>query len=129
VVLQAVGVLSVASIGRAPRGLHIGGRPWLGADCAQKRRRMEGARAHFGIERLHQHAASLGPKAVEGLDDVLKSQTCHVLAHHNYVSGWKSAGTPPDAPRRAGLPQNTVSDKDPGAGSHIARSSRCNGIE
>ena len=45
VALQAVRVLAVAAVGRAPARLHVGGVPRLGAERAQEGRRMEGAGA------------------------------------------------------------------------------------
>ncbi|MNV44985.1 hypothetical protein D3C71_1367680 [compost metagenome] len=72
VALQAVGVLAVAAVGGTARGLHVGGIPAFRADRAQEGGRMEGAGAHFQIQRLDQHATLLRPVFVEGLDQALE---------------------------------------------------------
>ena len=73
VVLQPVGVLAIAAIGRAARGLHIGGGPGLGAQGAQGGGRMEGARANLHVIGLQDGAALTGPIAHQAQDDLLKA--------------------------------------------------------
>ncbi len=57
VMLQAVGVVAVAPILGAARGLHVRRLPRFRADGAQERRGVERARAHLHVVRLQQHAA------------------------------------------------------------------------
>ena len=82
VVLEPVGVLPVASVRRAPGGLHVGGPPRLGADCAQERRGVERAGPHLHVVGLLEHAAFGRPVGVEGQN--------HVLEQH----GWEAVGRP-----------------------------------
>ena len=72
VVLQAVGVLAVAAILGPARGLHVAGVPRLGAERAQRRRRMEGAGAHLHVVGLQDDAALLAPELLQGQDQVLE---------------------------------------------------------
>ncbi len=65
VVLQAVGVLAIAAVLRAARGLHIGGAPGLRAERAQGGRPMEGAGADLHVIGLQDHAALPGPIGLE----------------------------------------------------------------
>ena len=62
IVLQAVGIVAVAAVFGAAAGLHIGGKPRLGAERAQAGGGVAGAGAHFHIERLQHHAALRGPE-------------------------------------------------------------------
>src|SRR5690606_35615687 len=72
VALQAVGVVAVAAVGRAPAGLHVGGVPRFRPERAQEGRRVEGAGADLQVERLDQHAATVGPVRVQALDQLLE---------------------------------------------------------
>ena len=72
VVLQAVGVLAVAAVLGAARGLHVGGIPGPRAERAQRRRRVEGAGAHLHVVRLQHDAALLGPERLQRQDEVLE---------------------------------------------------------
>ena len=74
VVLQPVGVLAVAAVLGAARGLDVGGAPGLGAERAQRRGRVEGAGAHLHVVGLQDDAALLGPVALERQDQVLEGQ-------------------------------------------------------
>ena len=65
VVLPAVRVLAVAAVGRAARRLDVGGVPRLGAERAQRRRRVEGAGADLHVVGLQDHAALLGPVGLQ----------------------------------------------------------------
>jgi hypothetical protein len=49
IVLQPVGVLAVAAVGRPAARLDEGGVPRLGAERAQRGRGVEGARAHAHV--------------------------------------------------------------------------------
>src|SRR3546814_14134465 len=49
IMLQAVGVLAVATVFGAARWLNVGGTPWLGADRAQEGGCMRGAGADFHV--------------------------------------------------------------------------------
>ena len=72
VVLQPVRVLAVAPVLGPARGLHIGGVPGLRPERAQRRRRVEGAGAHLHVVGLQDHAALLGPEALQRQDQVLE---------------------------------------------------------
>ncbi len=72
IVLQPVRVLAVAPVLRPPRGLHVGGLPRLRPERAQRRRRMKGARAHFHVVGLQDHAALLGPESLQRQDQPLE---------------------------------------------------------
>ncbi len=72
VVLQPVGVLAVAAVLRPARRLHIGGLPRLRPERAQGRRRVKGARAHLHVVGLQDHAALVGPEALQGEDEALE---------------------------------------------------------
>ena len=76
VVLQAVGVLAVAAIGGAARGLHVGRVPGLGPDGAQEGGGMEGAGTDLHVQGLEDHAALFGPVLLQGEDQALEG--CHV---------------------------------------------------
>ena len=65
VMLQAKGVVAIASVGGPATGLDVGRTPRLGPHGTQKRRRMKGARAHFAIVRLQNHAAAFGPERLQ----------------------------------------------------------------
>ena len=77
IVLQAVRVGAVATVGGSARWLHIRGRPRLRTKRTQERGRMKRASADFDVERLQQHAALTPPVAIEGLDDVLEGACGH----------------------------------------------------
>ena len=49
VVLQAKWVIAVTPVGGPARRLHVSGAPGLGADGAQKSRRVKGPRAHLHV--------------------------------------------------------------------------------
>jgi len=70
--VQAVGVVAVAAILRATRGLHVGRAPWLGAECAQEGGGVRGAGAHFEVDRLQERAALLAPIVLQAEDGFLK---------------------------------------------------------
>ncbi len=72
IVLQPVGVLAVAAVAWAARGLHIGGVPGLGAERAQRRGGVEGAGAHLHVVGLQDHAALVGPELLERQDEALE---------------------------------------------------------
>ena len=72
IMLQPVGVLAIAPVLGAARGLHVGGAPRLRAERAQRGRRVEGARAHLHVVGLQDDAALLRPIALEREDQPLK---------------------------------------------------------
>ena len=80
VVLQPVGVLAVAAVGRPARRLDIGGVPGLGPERAQGGRRVEGAGAHLHVVGLQDHAALLRPIALQAQDQVLEAAAGASLA-------------------------------------------------
>ena len=99
IMLQPVGVFAVAAVGRSARGLDIGGAPRLRPERAQRRRRMEGARADLDIVGLQDHAALLRPKALQRQDQGLEARPARLE---------RSFRGPPMAQRgrgQAGLPQ------------------------
>ena len=77
VVLQPERVVAVAAVGRPPARLHVRGIPGFRADRAQEGRGVEGSRAHFHVVGLEQHAALLGPVALQRQDQVLERARRH----------------------------------------------------
>ena len=61
VMLQTVGVFPIAPVGRAARGLHIGGGPRVGAKRAQGRGRVERTRTDFHVVGLQDRTALTCP--------------------------------------------------------------------
>ena len=74
VVLHAVGVLTVAAVGRAAARLRIAGAPGVGPEAAQRSGGVERARAHLAVVGLHDDAALLRPVVLQVHDDVLERQ-------------------------------------------------------
>ncbi len=72
VVLHAVGVLAVAAVLGAARGLHVGGLPRLGAERAQEGGGVRGAGADLHVVGLQEGALLLVPECLEAQDDLLK---------------------------------------------------------
>ena len=72
VVLQPVGVLAVAAVGRPARRLHVGAAPGLGPERAQGRRRMEGAGADLHVVGLQDDAAALRPERLQRQNEGLE---------------------------------------------------------
>ena len=72
VLLQADGVFTIATNGRAAAGLHEGGDPGVRRERSQSCRRVKRARAHAHIIRLQDDAAVGAPEIVEGQDHILK---------------------------------------------------------
>ena len=75
VLIEPVGVLSIAPVGRTARGLHVGNLIRLGAQDAQ-----EGLRGHrtgpdLNVVGLLQHASALRPELLQAQDEFLKSET------------------------------------------------------
>jgi hypothetical protein len=66
VMLEPVGVLPVTAVGWPPGGLYVGHIPGLGAQGAQKGRRVEGAGADLEVIGLLEDATLVGPVLVEG---------------------------------------------------------------
>ncbi len=59
--LQPVRVLAVAAVVRPDTRLDVRDTPRLGTEHPQDRRRVQRAGSHLGVERLHDHAAPVGP--------------------------------------------------------------------
>ena len=78
VMLQPVGVFAVAPVGRPAARLNVSRVPGLGTDGAKKGRRVKSARAHFQVQRLHQHAALLRPVRLQLLNEFLKRHGCPI---------------------------------------------------
>ena len=74
IMLEPVRILAVAAVGRAAAGLDEGGLPRIGAERAQGRRRVEGARAHLHVVGLEDDAALLAPIIVERQDQPLERE-------------------------------------------------------
>ena len=82
IVLQTVGVVTVAAVFRAAAGLYIGGKPRLGAECAQAGGGMAGTGAHFHIKGLDYGAAFIGPEGLQFENNLLKGE--HRAAFRKY---------------------------------------------
>src|SRR5690606_34026392 len=94
VVLQPVGVLAVAAVRRAAAGLDVGRIPDFRADGAQEGGGMEGPRTHLHVVGLQDHAALLGPEALQRKDQALEGLggrvcLCHVF-HRSTVKKGRS---------------------------------------
>ena len=72
IMLQPVRVFAVAAVLWPARGLHIGGPPRFRPERAQGRRRMKGARAHFHVVGLQDHAALFGPEPLQSENEALE---------------------------------------------------------
>ncbi len=73
IVLQSVGVFTVAAIGWATAGLNVSGIPGFRADGTKEGRWVKGTGADFHIQRLKHHATVPGPELLQGQDQALKS--------------------------------------------------------
>ena len=84
VVLEPERVLAVAAVRGPARGLHVRRAPGLRPDGAQERGGMEGAGAHLHVVRLQDHAALVGPVALQGEDQFLKRarRACRSFMRH-----------------------------------------------
>ena len=72
--LQAVGVLAVATVFGTAAGLDVSGAPWLRPDGAQESGGVRGACTHFHVVGLEQSTTLLVPVVLQGEDDFLKGQ-------------------------------------------------------
>ena len=90
IMLQPVRVLAVAAVLRPARGLDIGGAPGLRPERAQRRGRMERARADLHVVGLQDDAALLGPEPLQGEDEALEGtrRTQRGVARH--VGPWEA---------------------------------------
>ncbi len=70
--LRAEGILPVTAVRGSARGLDVRGAPRLRPDGAEERRGVEGAGTHLHVVRLQDHAAQLGPVALQGKNEILK---------------------------------------------------------
>ena len=71
VVLEAVGVLAVASVGRPDARLDVRGAPRLRSEAAEERGRIRRSGAELRVVRLEDHAALVGPVALQRGEHVL----------------------------------------------------------
>ncbi len=92
--LHAVGVLGVAAVVGPVGGLDVAHVPGLGAQDAQRRRRVGRAGAQLFAVGLPDEAAVFGPIAIEAHDDLLKGQG---LAHDDSVALSIGTGGRPQA--------------------------------
>ena len=76
VMLEAVGIFSIPPVRRPPAGLHVGRAPGVGAQDLEKRGRMERPRADFQVIGYVDDATLVGPKAMQGEEQILKGHTC-----------------------------------------------------
>ena len=77
VLVEAVGILAITSVGGTARGLHVGDTVRLGSEDAEKSFRRHGSGADFDIERLLQDAALAGPEILQLEDEFLKRKRLH----------------------------------------------------
>ncbi len=69
---EAEGVVAVAAVGRAPRRLHVGHPPRLGAEHAEEGVGVHGARPHLEVVGLLQDAPLVGPELRQLEDELLE---------------------------------------------------------
>src|SRR5262249_53204406 len=75
VVLEAERILAIAAVGRTARRLDVSGLPWLGAERAEERVRVQRAGALLHVVRLDEEAADLlRPVMVELQDHFLERE-------------------------------------------------------
>ena len=72
VMLQPVGIFTIAAVLWSPRRLHIGGVPGFRTKCAKRRGRVKCARAHFHVVGLQENAAVIGPITLQRQDQSLE---------------------------------------------------------
>ena len=73
IMLEPVGVVAIAPVGRPARGLDIGRSPGARPERAQRRRGVEGARAHLHVVGLQDGAALRRPIGLKPQDHLLKA--------------------------------------------------------
>ena len=71
---EPVGILAVAAVGGAARGLRVADLVGLGAEDAQKRLRRHGAGADFDVVGLLENASALGPEGLQAEEQFLKGE-------------------------------------------------------
>ncbi len=71
--LKAIGIFTIASIGRTPGWLDVGHIPRLWTENTQERSGIEGPRAFFHIVGLLDDTTLLGPVILQSKDQFLKS--------------------------------------------------------
>src|SRR5262245_6544504 len=72
VMLEPVRILAIATILGTAGGLHVSRAPGPWPKRAKRGRRVKSPRPHFQVVRLEDHAALVGPKALEPEDEVLE---------------------------------------------------------
>ena len=87
---QAIGIFSVASVGRTARGLHVGDFVGLRPQHAQKSFRRHGARSDFDVIGLLQDASALRPESLQAEDQFLERERIGLGAWHTiaFVIFW-----------------------------------------
>jgi hypothetical protein len=74
IMLEAVGILAVAAVGRSAAGLDVGGLPRVGTEASKGGSGVKGAGAHLDVVGLEDQAALLAPIIVEGEDQRLEAR-------------------------------------------------------
>ena len=72
IMLQAVWIFPITPISRTARWLHIGSRPWLGAQSPQRGGRVKRPSAHLHVIGLQNGAALRGPIGLKAQNYLLK---------------------------------------------------------
>ena len=72
IMLNAIGVFTVAPVFRTPAGLRIGCAPGARTKRPQGCRRMKGSRAHFHVVGLEDHASLRRPEILQRQNQTLK---------------------------------------------------------
>src|SRR3569833_2138049 len=96
IVLETEGILAIAAVGRTTRRLHIRGAPGLRTNGPQEGGGVECSGTDFHVVRLQDHAATVGPVALQGNDQLLirlrRWADYHSLKTHSKgqgVLGWR----------------------------------------
>src|ERR1700682_3332354 len=77
--VEPIGIFSIATVGGPTTGLHVPDAIGTGAEHAEKRFRMHGARADFHVVGLLEDASLLYPELGELQDQVLKVESLRPL--------------------------------------------------
>ena len=72
IMLKAIRIISISSIGWSSTGFNIGGTPGLRADRAKKCRRIKRPSPFFSIIRLSQNAVAGFPELMKRENNILK---------------------------------------------------------
>src|SRR5688572_3271295 len=119
---QAVRVLSKASIIGAPRRLHVGHAPRLGAEDAEQRLGMGCARADLEVERLLQQTPVRGPVRRQLEDEVLKR---HAILNPARRDGEDRAALGPISTSSPDAWRSAPDARSPAPARPVVRQARC----